>query len=75
MDRITSCGCAMNDRITRDEVECDPVVPGAATRRDRITSCGCAMNDRITPDEVECDPVVPGAATRRDPTHQIKLLK
>ena len=24
----------MNDQITRDEVECDPVVPGAATRRD-----------------------------------------
>ena len=32
MDRITSSGCARNDCITRDEVECDPVVPGAATR-------------------------------------------
>ena len=31
MGRITSSGCARNDRITRDEVECDPVVPGAAT--------------------------------------------
>ena len=30
MDRITSNGCARNDRITRDEVECNPVVPGTA---------------------------------------------
>ena len=34
VDRITPSGCARNDRITRDEVECDPVVAGAATRRD-----------------------------------------
>ena len=45
MGRITSSGCARNDRITRDfvssrvirsflEVSCDPVVPGAPTRRD-----------------------------------------
>ena len=34
MGRITSSGCARKDRITRDEVECDPVVPGAPTRRD-----------------------------------------
>ena len=34
MGKITSSGSARNDRITRDEVECDPVVPGAATRRD-----------------------------------------
>ena len=32
MDWITSSGCARNHRITRDEVECDPVVPVAATR-------------------------------------------
>ena len=35
MGRITSSGCARNDRITRDEVECDPVVPGAPTRTKR----------------------------------------
>ena len=35
MGRITSSGCARNDQITRDEVECDPVVSGAATRRDQ----------------------------------------
>ena len=35
MGRITSSGCVRNDRITRDEIECDqvvscdPVVPGA----------------------------------------------
>ena len=29
MGRITSSGCARNDRITRDEVVYDPVVPGA----------------------------------------------
>ena len=34
MDRITSSGCARSDQITRDEVEPDPVAPGAATRRD-----------------------------------------
>ena len=34
MGQITSSGCARNDRITQDEDECDPVVPGAATRRD-----------------------------------------
>ena len=75
MGRITSSGCARNDRITRDFVQCDTVVPGAATRRDPDGSSGCARNDRITRDEFECDRVVPGAATRRDPNHQIKLLK
>ena len=30
MGRITSSGCARND-----EVECDPVVPGAAMRPDQ----------------------------------------
>ena len=31
-------GCARNDRITRDFVSCDPVVPGAATHRsDQVT--------------------------------------
>ena len=60
MGRITSSGCARNDRITLDFVLCDPIVPGAATRRDP---------------EVKCDLIVLGAATRRDPTHQIKLLK
>ena len=34
MGRITSSGCARNDQITRDKVECDPVVPGAATRHE-----------------------------------------
>ena len=34
MGRITSSGCTRNDRITRDEVECDPVVPRAAKRSD-----------------------------------------
>ena len=34
MGRITSSDCARNDRIMRDEVERDPAVPGAATRRD-----------------------------------------
>ena len=34
MGRIMSSGCPRNHRITIDEVECDPVVPGAATRRD-----------------------------------------
>ena len=34
MGQITLSGCARNDRITREEVEYDPVVPGAATRRD-----------------------------------------
>ena len=34
MGQITSSGCAMNDRITQDEVESDPAVPGAARRRD-----------------------------------------
>ena len=38
MGRITSSGCVRNDRITRDEVECDPVVPGAATRREPTPS-------------------------------------
>ena len=35
MGRITLSGCARNDRVTRDEVECDPVAPGAATHCDR----------------------------------------
>ena len=35
MGRITLSGCARNDRITRDEVEFDPVAPGAATHSDR----------------------------------------
>ena len=34
MGGIMSSGCARNYRITRDDVECDPVVPGTATRRD-----------------------------------------
>ena len=34
MGRITSRGCARNDRIILDFVSCDPVVPGAPTRRD-----------------------------------------
>ena len=34
MGQITSSGSARNDQIIQDEVECDPVVPGAATRRD-----------------------------------------
>ena len=34
MGRITLSGCAMNNRITRDEVEFDPVSPGADMRRD-----------------------------------------
>ena len=38
MGQITLSGCARNDWITRDEVECDAVVPGAATRRDPSTS-------------------------------------
>ena len=33
MGQITSRGCARNDRITLDFVSCDPVVPGAPTRR------------------------------------------
>ena len=37
MGRITSSGCARKDRITRDEVECDLVDPGAATRSDQVT--------------------------------------
>ena len=35
MGRITSCGGTRNDQITQEEVECDPVVPRAATIRDR----------------------------------------
>ena len=34
MGRIMSSGCARNDQITQDKVECDPVVPGTPTRRD-----------------------------------------
>ena len=34
MGRLTSRGCARNDRITFDFISCDPVVPGTATRRD-----------------------------------------
>ena len=34
MCQITSSGCARNDRITKDEIECDPVVLSTATRRD-----------------------------------------
>ena len=34
MGWITSSGCAWNDQITCHEVQCDPVVPGAATRHD-----------------------------------------
>ena len=34
MGQITSSVCDRNNCITRDEVECDPVVPGAPMRRD-----------------------------------------
>ena len=34
MGQITPSGCTRNDRNTRDKVKCDPVVPGAAMRRD-----------------------------------------
>ena len=34
MGQIKSRGCDRNDRITRDEVACDPVVPDAPSRRD-----------------------------------------
>ena len=30
MGRMTLSGCARNNLITRDEVQCDPVVSGAA---------------------------------------------